>query len=315
MASSDSTEPADEAEGTRTLLGEKTEAMTESASIWNAKLSEWLETLPWLPEFLVDPVATVLLLIGLLASAWILYVAFRPLILRWVHRAVEKTPFNWDNKLFGYGVFRWLTHLLPGILILLFSPGLFQSAPMLEALLTTGAKVYLLVSLFFVIDSLINAVQAILRKTKLGAHLDLTSIAQVLKLVAALIIFLLCFAAILQKPPLALLRGIGVLASVLMLVFKDVILGFVAGIQLATNRMLSVGDWLEMPSRNADGDVEEIGLTTVKVRNWDKTVTTIPTYALISDSFKNWRGMSESGGRRIKRSLQIDTNSIRLATP
>jgi miniconductance mechanosensitive channel len=99
-----------------------------------------------------------------------------------------------------------------------------------------------------------------------------------------------------------------------MLVFRDVILGFVAGIQLSTNSMLSIGDWLEMPSHKADGDVEEIGLTTVKVRNWDKTITTIPTYALISESFRNWRGMSESGGRRIKRSLFIDISSIRLCS-
>ncbi|MDH3745602.1 MAG: mechanosensitive ion channel family protein, partial [Acidobacteriota bacterium] len=121
-------------------------------------------------------------------------------------------------------------------------------------------------------------------------------------------------ATLLGKSPVFLLGGMGVLASVLMLVFKDPILGFVAGIQLSTNRMLSKGDWIEMPSYGADGDVIDIALTTVKVQNWDKTITTVPTHALISDSFKNWRGMSESGGRRIKRSAYIDMNTIKLCT-
>ena len=118
---------------------------------------------------------------------------------------------------------------------------------------------------------------------------------------------------LLNKTPVYLLSGVGALAAVLMLVFRDSILGFVAGIQLAANRMVSVGDWIEMPKYGADGDVLEVALTTVKVQNWDKTITTIPTYALISESFKNWRGMSESGGRRIKRAVNIDMSSIRFS--
>ena len=112
-----------------------------------------------------------------------------------------------------------------------------------------------------------------------------------------------------------MLSGIGALTAVLLLVFKDTILGFVGGIQLIANDMLRPGDWIEMDKYGADGDVLEISLTTVKVQNWDKTITTIPTYSLISDSFKNWRGMQESGGRRIKRSVYIDVNSIRFCTP
>jgi miniconductance mechanosensitive channel len=116
------------------------------------------------------------------------------------------------------------------------------------------------------------------------------------------------------RSPLLLLSGLGAMTAVLMLVFKDPILGLVAGIQLSANDMLKIGDWLEMPKYGADGAVTDIGLTTVKVRNWDNTVTTIPTYALISDSFKNWRSMSESGGRRIKRSVNIDTTSVHFLT-
>jgi len=116
----------------------------------------------------------------------------------------------------------------------------------------------------------------------------------------------------LNKTPIFLLSGVGALAAVMMLIFRDSILGFVAGIQLAANKMVAVGDWIEMPKYGADGDVLEVALTTVKVQNWDKTITTIPTYALISESFKNWRGMAESGGRRIKRSVSLDMSSIKF---
>jgi miniconductance mechanosensitive channel len=117
---------------------------------------------------------------------------------------------------------------------------------------------------------------------------------------------------VLGRNPFVLLTGLGAMTAVLMLIFKDAILGLVAGVQLSANRMVSLGDWIEMPKYGADGDVIDVALTTVKVQNWDKTITTIPTYALISESFKNWRGMSESGGRRIKRAVQIDIASIRF---
>lgn len=293
-------------------IQETAAAVNETASGLAKWLSETIESITWMPSQLVTTVTNITLLAALLLLAWVLYEVFRPLLLRWVKRAVSRTTFTWDDQLFGHGVFRWISHLLPGLLIYLLAPGLFEATPLLGKILRTASEIYLLVSIFFVFDSLVNAIQAILSKVQSLRHLNLTAIGQVVKLVVALIIVLLSFAVLLQQPPLALLSGIGVLASVLMLVFKDVILGFVAGIQLSTNQMLAVGDWLEMPSHNADGDVEEIALTTVKVRNWDKTITTIPTHALISESFRNWRGMTESGGRRIKRNLLIDTNSIRL---
>lgn len=291
------------------------EAVTQSASTLAERLHRWLDSFSWLPDAAVDVTTHIILLTGLLVTAAAIYLLFRPLVLSWVKHIIAKTPYSWDNQLLGHGVFRWLTHLLPGIFVLLFAPGLFGSTPTLAKILETAAEIYLLVSTYFVFDSLFNAIRAILRTSRVAGHLNLTAISQVAKLITALVVFLLCIATVLQEPPIALLSGLGVLASVIMLVFKDVILGFVAGIQLSTNRMLAIGDWLEMPGHQADGDVEEIGLTTVKVRNFDRTITTIPTYALISESFKNWRGMSESEGRRIKRSLLVDTNSIQLVTP
>ncbi|XQW86899.1 mechanosensitive ion channel family protein [Thalassotalea piscium] len=162
--------------------------------------------------------------------------------------------------------------------------------------------------------SLLDIFQAISDKRTVKGHFPLRGFLQTLKLIASVLTTILAVSLLMDKSPLILLSGLGALSAVLLLIFKDPILGLVAGIQLSANNMLAVGDWLEMPKYGADGDVIDIALTTVKVRNWDKTITTIPTYALISDSFKNWRGMSESGGRRIKRSIHIEMASVGFLT-
>ncbi|MGY8648615.1 MAG: mechanosensitive ion channel family protein [Verrucomicrobiales bacterium] len=293
-------------------LADQAEAIDSKMSNLAQSLSSWIGNQNWVPDSLNNPVVVLILLLGILGISAIIYLVFRPLILRWVKHFVGKSGITWDNELMGHGVFRWLTHLLPGVFIFLVAPGLFESAPYFGKILRTASALYILVACYLVFDSMVNALQTIYSRTPAGRKINLTTFAQVAKLLAALIAIILSLAVIFDKSPLVLLGGLGVFASVLMLVFKDVILGFIAGIQLATNRMLARGDWLEMPSHQADGNVELIGLTTVKVRNWDRTVTTIPTYALISDSFKNWQGMSESNGRRIKRSFLIDSNSIRL---
>ena len=291
-----------------------TEQLHQETSRLAEFLTRWVDGQDWVPDSLNHAVAISILCGILLVVSALLYLVFRPLILKVVSRLVEKTEFSWDNELVGHGVFRWLTHLLPGVLIFLVSPGLFISAPWLAKFLQVGSSIYILLTSYFVFDSLLNSLQAILSRTPAGKRINLATFTQVAKLLGALVVIILTGAILLGKSPLVLLGGLGVFASVFMLVFKDVILGFVAGIQLASNRMLSQGDWLEMPSYNADGDVVEIGLTTVKIQNWDMTITTIPTYALISESFKNWRGMAEGGGRRIKRSLLIDTNTVRLCS-
>ena len=135
---------------------------------------------------------------------------------------------------------------------------------------------------------------------------------QIVKILIFFSAGVIVFSVIVDRDPSKLLAGMGAMTAVLMLIFKDSILGFVAGIQLSTNKMVHIGDWIEMPKYGADGDVIDISLTTVKVQNWDKTISTIPAYALISDSFKNWQGMSRSGGRRIKRAVYIDMSSIRF---
>ncbi|GHE82839.1 mechanosensitive ion channel family protein [Thalassotalea profundi] len=177
---------------------------------------------------------------------------------------------------------------------------------LVEVIINQWIILFSLLSLF----TLLDIFQTISDKRTKQGHFPLRGLLQTIKLIASVLTTILAVSLLMDKSPLILLSGLGALSAVMLLVFKDPILGLVAGIQLSANNMLAVGDWLEMPKYGADGDVVDIALTTVKVRNWDKTITTIPTYALISDSFKNWRGMSESGGRRIKRSIYLEMSSV-----
>ena len=163
-----------------------------------------------------------------------------------------------------------------------------------------------------VVNSLLDMFLKVYSFSDSSDDIPLTGTVQVAKILIYFVSTVFIISIILNKTPLYLLSGLGALGAVLLLVFKDAILGFVAGIQLIANQMVAKGDWIEMPKYGADGDVTEIALTTVKVQNWDKTITTIPTYALIGESFKNWRGMKEAGGRRIKRIINIDLSTIKF---
>ena len=257
--------------------------------------------------------ATVSLLLVLLTAA--AFFAAKLVLLKVAAAMVRRTKTQWDDHLLHHRVFFWLAHLAPGIVLFLLAPVVLEGLEQLIAGVRGSAQIYMIVVVLLALDSLLNAALEIYSTFQISKQVPLKSFVQVAKIVLYIAALIVILSTLLGKSPVFLLSGIGVLASVLMLVFKDPILGFVAGIQLSTNRMLSEGDWIEMPSHGADGDVIDISLTTVKVQNWDKTITTIPTHALISNSFKNWRGMSESGGRRIKRSIHIDMNTIRLCTP
>lgn len=291
---------------------ETADAFSERLSDFSDSLRDWIESQPWVPGNFADLISSGILFASILVAAWIIYVILRPLILKFVQRIVKGTSVAWDDHLFGFGVFKWLTHVFPALLLLAITPGLFSDSPVLAKVLHVLASLYLILAAYLMLDSLLNAIHSFYKDKAREHRINLGPFIQVGKLLFALVGIILAVAVIAGESPLVLLGGIGVFASVLMLVFKDAILGFVAGVQLSSNQMLAVGEWLEMPKHGADGEVEEIGLTTVKVRNWDKTITTIPSYALISESFKNWRGMTESGGRRIKRKLVVDTNSIKL---
>jgi miniconductance mechanosensitive channel len=205
-----------------------------------------------------------------------------------------------------------LARLAPAMAVHYLAPDIFQLQPALVTFLQSGAVIYMIVVGITAIDALLNASQEIYRTYEVSKSFPITSFLQVFKVVVYFLGGVLIISVVLQKSPAGLLTGLGALSAVTMLVFKDAILGFVAGIQLSANRMVARGDWIEVPSQGIDGDVLEVGLTTVKIRNFDKTITTLPTHALIIGSFKNWRGMSESGGRRIKRSLSIDMNTVKF---
>ncbi len=230
-------------------------------------------------------------------------------------RITERTRTRLDDILIENKFFSRMTYLVPALVIQFFIPVVLSGYPQIEAVVVRVVNLFFIVVTIMVLDAFVNAVDDIYQTLKVARDIPLTGFFQVIKIVLYCTGAIFIISVILNRAPIYLFSGLGAMTAVLMLVFKDPILGFVAGIQLISNRMLKQGDWIEMPKYGADGDVTEITLTTVKVRNWDKTITTIPTYALISDSFKNWRGMQESGGRRIKRAIHIDMNTIRFCTP
>ena len=223
-----------------------------------------------------------------------------------------KTNTKVGKYLLEESFFLRLSHLAPAFVISSLSKLVFSEYPVLSGTIDVLINLYLVGILLWVFDSLIDTFYKLYEESRFSTKLPLKGICQAIKIVVngTGIIFILSI--LLEKSPLYFFSGLGALTAVLLLVFKDVILGLVAGIQLTVNNMVRKGDWVEMPKYGADGDVIDVALTTVKIQNWDKTITTIPAYALVSDAFKNWRGMSESGGRRIKRSIHLDLSSVRF---
>jgi miniconductance mechanosensitive channel len=235
-------------------------------------------------------------------------------ILKGLAGIIVRTETKWDDIFLERKVFSKLSHLTPAAVLYIMAPLALEGYDRLIAFATSVVFIYIIIISILVIGSFLNAVLDIYRTLEVSKEVPIKSFIQIFKVAIYFIAGIFIISIILDKTPLYFFSGLGALTAVLLLIFKDAILGFVAGIQLAANKMVSHGDWIEMPKYGADGDVLEVALTTVKVQNWDKTVTTIPTYALISESFKNWRGMQMSGGRRIKRAVYIDINTIKFCT-
>jgi miniconductance mechanosensitive channel len=272
----------------------------------------------WLIQWNLTPAMAELLgLIGaglyLFTLALLANFVAKRLIAYVIHPIIRKTAIVWDDLLIQYNVIVRFSHIVPAAIIHLLAPILFVDSPQIVSVCQMVVNTYLIVIILFVIDGILNFTRAVWERGPVGKRYPAKSFIQAAKLVINLIGLIFILSSILGKPPLLLFSGLGAVTAILLLIFKDAILGLVAGFQLSVNNMVMVGDWIEMPARGADGDVIDVSLTTVKVQNWDKTITTIPTYALITDSFKNWRGMSEAGGRRIKRSLYIDMRTIQFA--
>ncbi|MBF85629.1 MAG: mechanosensitive ion channel protein MscS [Acidobacteria bacterium] len=272
-----------------------------------------------LHELLVPPglteqtaaMLTILLdIVVVLAVALVADLIAKRVIVRAVVTLAARTSTHWDDAVLRRRVVHRLAHLAPAIVIYHFAVPALDGYETWSAAIQQGCLLYMLFVTVLVVDGVLNAAVDILSSSELSRSVPFTSIVQVVKLVIYCVAAIAALSLVLGKSPVLLLSGLGAMTAVLMLVFKDPILGFIGGIQLSANQMVAPGDWIEMPAYGADGDVLEVGLTSVKIRNFDNTITTIPTYGLISGSFKNWRGMSESGGRRIKRAIHIDMNSV-----
>ncbi len=242
------------------------------------------------------------------------YYITKHLIIRGLAYSARRTQINWDDILIERKVLHHLAYLAPTLVIYVLTPLVLAGYDQIISIIQKATLIAIILIGIWVLDSLLNALFDIYRTFDVSKEIPIQGPIQVLKIVTYFFGLILIIAVLLDKSPLYLITGLGALSTVLMLIFKDPILGFAAGLQLTANKMVSPGDWIEMPKYHADGDVLEVGLTTVKVQNWDKTITMIPTYALISESFKNWRGMQESGGRRIKRFIYIDISSIKFCT-
>ncbi|MEE9382129.1 MAG: mechanosensitive ion channel domain-containing protein [Nannocystaceae bacterium] len=250
--------------------------------------------------------------VGIVALAIAVNFVAKRILLRWVKSFIVKTETKWDDILLEKRVFDRLSHIAPAIVIYTFAAIAFPDSQALISATQHVAIAYMTIVVTIVADGTLSAVLVIYRTFEASKARPIKSYLQVIKVFIYILSAILVVSTLTDRSPWAFLSGLGALTAIIMLVFKDTILGFVASIQLTANDMVQVGDWVEMPKFGADGEVLDVSLNTVKVQNWDKTISTVPTYAMVSETFKNWRGMTQSGGRRIKRALYIDMNSVKF---
>jgi len=260
------------------------------------------------------PAETAIWLAGILLLAWLANNLTRRYILKVISRVVTQTKFTWDDIIFERKVFRRLAHVAPAVVI-------YYGAPLIPWIPGTLAEMVQRVAMGFMVlavvlsaDSLLSAFNDIYSTRPDAKSRPIKGYLQIVKIGLYVAAGILVIATLTDQRPTLILGGFGAMTAVLLLVFKDTILSLVASIQITQYDMIAVGDWIEMPKYGADGDVIDIALHTITIQNFDKTITTIPTHKFIEDSFKNWRGMSESGGRRIKRALHLDVNTVRFLT-
>ncbi|VAW39530.1 Small-conductance mechanosensitive channel [hydrothermal vent metagenome] len=284
----------------------------------NIQTTQWLDH--WLNKLNVSEAYVVylklsMLLITLIILCIVANFIVKKILLKTIELGIKKTKTKLDDTLLENKVFSTLSHIAPAVVIY-FSAGIvFVDFPDTIVYVLRLVNAYITIIMIAVSIKLLNVIQHYSERIEFFKDKSLNSYFQLVKIGIYLIGIIIILSFLLNKSPLYFFSALGAMTVVLLLIFKDTILGLVASIQLAANNMVNKGDWVSMPKYEADGDVIEMNLTTIKIQNWDKTITTIPTYAFISGSFKNWRGMSESGGRRIKRSINIKINSIKFCTP
>ncbi len=256
----------------------------------------------------------IILLAGVLLVAYIFTKVFHYFIMPAIHKITAKTKATWDDYLFNERMLSAICRLIPPIIIYVLLPFVFENEQNILSISQKICLIYLVAVTLRLINAFLNSLYEISNEHESLKNRPLKGIYQMINLVSIGIGIILIISILMNQNAATILAGLGASAAVLMLIFKDSILGLVAGVQLSANDMLRPGDWITMDKYGANGYVIEVSLTTVKVQNFDKTITTIPPYALVSDSFQNWRGMWQSGSRRIKRSLFFDVNTVRFCT-
>ena len=244
----------------------------------------------------------------------VLYYVLKYVLIGIIRRIIRRSDNTWDDALYHNRFFNKALLFVPGVLLGFVAPYTLTEFPDLLANILKLTQIYLVFISIITANAFLNAVYEIYQGFEISKAKPIKGYLQVFKIILFVIAIIIVISMLLNKSPVYLLGGLGAFSAVLLLIFRDPILGLVAGIQISANDMVRPGDWIVMNKSGADGVVTDISLTTVKVQNWDRTITTIPTYSLVSESFVNWRGMEESGGRRIKRSINIDMNSVKFCS-
>ena len=279
----------------------------------NNGLMTWLQQMG-VAEGNLLTVQRIVVIAAILLIAYVLHLICRKIVMPAVRKVTSKTQVVWDDYLLNDNVLNNVCHLIPPVVVYTLIPFGFSDEPNLLEFIRTICSIYITVVVMRLICAFLTSLYTISSEHEKLKNHSMKGFYQMMKLIVICIGSIIIISELIGRDPLTILGGLGAGTAILMLVFQDTIKGLVAGVQLTANDMLRPGDWITMPKYGADGDVIEVTLTTVKVRNWDKTITTVPPYALVNDSFQNWRGMFDMGGRRVKRSINIDMNTVRFCT-
>lgn len=269
-------------------------------------INDWLQTTLGVSQVVSNLIAFGIVIFVVL----IVWFVIKKILIALIPKVTAKTTTLWDDIIFNKRMVNSLATLIPALLVDQFIPVIFKQSTAFLPFLLEATDVLIIIVSVWILNSFFSSINIILSEKQRYKDKPIGSLTQLGKILTFSVGAILVISTVIEKSPFYLLSGLGAMAAIILLVFKDSILGFVASIQLSANNMVQVGDWVTMSNYGADGDVLEINLTTIKVRNFDLTITTIPTYSFISDSFKNWRGMQQSDGRRIKRSLFIKQDTI-----
>ncbi|HPV85251.1 MAG TPA: mechanosensitive ion channel [Sedimentibacter sp.] len=261
-------------------------------------------------EFTAKIIYYILITIALLLACSIINFLVNRVVLKYITKYIKNNKYKWDDVLLDAKLFQRIALIIPGLLIYMFA-SFYDN---LQDIIQKVAIIYILVIISLVFRSLLAAIDSIYKQNPVSKERPIKGLLQIIEIAIYVVVGIAVISFLIDKNPIYLLSGVGAVTAVVSLIFKDIIIGFVSGIRLVWNDMVRIGDWVEMPKYNTDGDVLDITLYSVKIQNWDKTISTIPTSAFITDSFKNWKGMREYGGRRVKRSFLIDLNTIKICS-